>query len=97
MKKYLVIGHFKGYGDMMCVAAKHVTKKSFRADCYGNGFVPYVIITEKMLEKLKGMSDTWDIFQQVKKMTSNYRKWEEITDYISQCMDIICEKMEYAY
>ena len=57
-------------------------------DCYGNDFVPYVVLTEAMVEKvlsLNGMA-LWD---QVRKLTSNFRKWDEVADYIEQCGDII--------
>ena len=29
------------------------TKKAFMRDCYGNDFVPYVVLTEVMAEKVK--------------------------------------------
>lgn len=65
-------------------------------DCYGNEFVPYVVITEAMLEKLLACSDCMEIFEQVKKLTSNYRMWNDLADYIEQCSDIISDKMEAA-
>lgn len=94
MKIYAAIGHFKGNENITTIAGEQTTKKAFMADCYGNEFVPYVVITENMLEKLLGCSDSLEIFEQVKKMTSNYRVWTEITDYIEQCADIIAKKVK---
>lgn len=96
MKAYAAIGHFKDSKNMTCVAMTQPTKKDFMTDCYGNEFVPYVVITETMLEKLLACDDCMDIFEQVKKMTSNYRVWNDVADYIEQCSDIISDKMEAA-
>lgn len=93
MKKYLAIGHWIENTNITCVACKEGTKEAFRSTCHRNGFVPYVILTEKMLEKLQGMNCRHDVFEQVTKMTHNYRKWSDITDYIIQCMDIILKIM----
>ena len=41
-------------------------------------------MVEKVLS-LNGMA-LWD---QVRKLTSNFRKWDEVADYIEQCGDII--------
>ena len=81
---------------MTRVAMTQLTKKAFMQDCYGNEFVPYVVITEAMLEKLLACSDCMEIFEQVKKLTSNYRMWNDLADYIEQCSDIISDKMEAA-
>ncbi|WP_289415023.1 hypothetical protein [Bacteroides acidifaciens] len=96
MKVYAAIGHFKDNKNMVCVAMTQLTKKAFMQDCYGNEFVPYVVITEPMLEKFLACADCMEIFDQVKKLTSNYRVWNDVTDYIEQCSDIISDKMEAA-
>lgn len=96
MRVYVAIGHFKDSKNMTCVAMTQRTKKDFMTDCYGNAFVPYIIITEKMLEKFLACNDCMDIFEQVKKMTTNYRVWNDVADYIEQCSDIISEKMAVA-
>ncbi len=93
MKVYAAIGHFKDSKNMTCVAMTQRTKKDFMTDCYGNEFVPYVVITEKMLEKLFTCED---VFEQVKKMTTNYRVWNDVVEYIAQCGDILSDKMEAA-
>lgn len=51
MRKYLAIGHFKENKNITCVASKSYTLKEFRKDLCGNGFIPYVVITEKNDEK----------------------------------------------
>lgn len=63
---------------------------------YGNEFVPYVVLTEKMLNKIQACTYSMDIFNQVAKMTTNYRVWEKVTDYLVQCSDIIADKVENA-
>lgn len=95
MRKYLAIGHFKENKNITCVASKSYTLKEFRKDLYGNGFIPYVVITEKMMKKISEL-DCMDLFDQVKKMTSNYRIWNDVADYIDQCCDIMQEKFELA-
>ena len=53
--------------------------------------MPYVIISEKKMETLRN-TDSFDLFDEVTKMTTNYRKWNLICDYIEQCFDIMEEK-----
>lgn len=65
-------------------------------DCYGNEFVPYVVLTEKMLNKIQACTYSMDIFNQVAKMTTNYCVWKKVTDYLVQCSDIIADKVENA-
>ncbi len=61
-------------------------------DCYGNDFVPYVVLTEAMVEKVLSL-DSMALWDQVRELTSNFRKWNEVTDYIEQCGDIIADKI----
>jgi hypothetical protein len=95
MKKYVAIGHFDDTDNVTCVAESTTNMKSFRTDLMGNGFAAYVIITEKKLETLRDL-DAYDLFEAVKKMTSNYRKWDVVTDYIYQCFDIIDDRLARA-
>ena len=90
MKKYIAIGHWAEDKNITSIAHSNPNMKSFRDDLGGNAFVPYVIITEKRFDEILNGAD---VFEEVKKMTSNYRKWNEITDYIGQCLDIMEEKM----
>lgn len=93
MKKYIAIGHWTENENMTSVANTAMTMKNFRDDLGGNNFVPYVVISEKKFEKLLNGADVWE---EVKKLTSNYRKWNDITEYIAQCLDIMEEKMKNA-
>lgn len=93
MNVYAAIGHFKGNENITCVALTQTTKKAFMNDCYGNEFVPYVVLTEKMLSKIQSSAD---IYEQVKKMTTNYRVWNDVADYLTECFDIITDKVENA-
>lgn len=90
MKRYLAIGHFKENKNMTSIFDDTNSIKSFRKDLAGNGFVPYVIITEKMMNKIVNL-DSFDLFEQVSKMTTNHRKWDEIADYIEQHSNIMKE------
>lgn len=93
MNVYAAIGHFKDSKNIACVALTQTTKKAFMNDCYGNEFVPYVVLTEKMLSKIQSSAD---IYEQVKKMTTNYRVWNDVADYLTECLDIITDKVENA-
>ena len=95
MKKYLAIGHWTGNDNTTCVAMKANNAKDFRDQLNGNGFIPFVGITEKKLETLESV-EGFEIYEEVKKMTTNYRRWEDITEYIEQCFDIMIEKMQKA-
>lgn len=96
MKMYVAIGHFKDSKNITCVAMMQTTKKAFMADCYGNEFVPYVVLTEKMLSKIQAYTDELDIYEQVKKMTTNYHVWNDVTGYLGGCFDIIAARVEAA-
>ena len=95
MKKYLAIGHFNDSENMVSVAMPANTIKDFRDDLGGNGFIPWAIISEKKLEVLKS-ADCFELFDEVKKLTTNYRRWNDICEYIEQCLDIMEERMANA-
>lgn len=92
MKKYLAIGHWRDSKNTTCIASTQNTMKDFRRDLIKNDFVAYVVLTEKKLETLKTVNHL-EIFNEVQKLTSNYHVWENVTDYIMQCFNIIEEKM----
>ena len=52
MNAYIAIGHFKDSQNTTTVTLMQRTKKAFMRDCYGNDFVPYVVLTEAMVEKV---------------------------------------------
>lgn len=95
MKKYIAIGHFADSKNMTSVAMSTTSIKNFREDCGGNNFIPWVVISEKKFEILKN-ADAFDLFDEVKKLTSNYRRWNDVCEYIGQCSDIMEEKLERA-
>lgn len=98
MNKYLAIGHFKGSENMTSVALQAKTVKNFKEDLSGNEFVAWAIITEKKMETLKStLYNSFGLWDEVKKLTGNYRKWNDLCDYIGQCFDIMEEKMENAF
>lgn len=95
-KKYIAIGHFKGNENITSVALSDISMKNFRSNCASNAFVPWVIISEEKMKILKSLENPYDIFKEVMKLTSNYRRWNDICEYIEQCFDIMEEKMERA-
>lgn len=95
MKKYIAIGHFDDSQNMTSVAMSTTSNKNFREDCGGNGFIPWVVISEKKMEILRNV-DSFELFNEVKKLTSNYRRWNDICEYIEQCFDIMEEKLANA-
>lgn len=95
MKKYIAIGHFNDSKNMTSVAMSASSIKNFRDDLGGNGFIPWVVISEKKMETLKNV-DCMEIFDEVKKLTTNYRRWNDVTEYIEQCLDIMEEKLARA-
>lgn len=95
MKKYIAIGHWEGNQNTTSVSVKASTISSFRDDLKGNGFKAYVILTEKNFNEIKNMN-CFEIFERIKKLTSNWRKYNEITDYIEQCADIMESRLANA-
>ena len=93
MKKYAAIGHWKDNDNMTSIAAAQNTKADFVTDLRANGFVPYVVITEGMMKKIATADDVYDI---VKKMTTNYHVWNDVADYLEQCFDILEDKVNTA-
>lgn len=94
MKIYAAIGHFKDSKNITSVVFEQNTKKDFMRDCYGNEFVPYVVFTESMLNKILALDCGMDVYEQVKKMTSNYRVWNEVTDFLTQASYLITDKVK---
>lgn len=94
MKIYAAIGHYKDSKNITSVVLEQNSKKDFMRDCYGNEFVPYVVMTETMLNKIRACECSLDVYEIVKKMTSNYRVWNEVTDYLTQCSEMIDDKVK---
>ena len=93
-KIYAAIGHWKGNKDIHCVTLTQNTKKDFMADCVGNGLVAYLVLTEDTINKLTAENiSNMEIFEQVRKMTTNYRVWNIVTDFIAQAGYIITEQV----
>ncbi len=94
MKIYAAIGHFKGDKNIRSIVLTQNTRKDLMRDCVGNSFVAYVVLTEAMAEKLLSCETSMDVFEQVKKLTTNYRVWNEVTDYITEAGYLITERIE---
>lgn len=93
-KIYAAIGHFKDTKNISSVAFRQNTKKDFMFDCSRNEFAAYVVLTETMIEKIFSLESSWDVYEQVKKLTTNYRVWNEVTEYITQAGYLVTEKVE---
>ena len=97
MKKYIAIGHWDGNENITSVAHSNNTLKDFRDDLGGNGFIPWIILTEKSFSEIVDSEADADlVWQMITKKVANYRKWNEVNDYIAQCLDIMEEKMAAA-
>lgn len=92
MKKYIAIGHWDGNDNTTSVAGDAYTMKDFRHDLIGNGFKAYAVLTEKRLAEVKDLRD-YDLWRVVVKMVNNWRKADEVADYIEQCADLMEEKL----
>jgi hypothetical protein len=95
MKKYIAIGHWYDSKNTVSVAACDISKANFIENLKANGFRAYAVLTEKAFNEMKTL-DCFELCDKVKKLTSNYRKWNEIIDYIEQCADIMELKLEEA-
>lgn len=93
MKRYGAIGHWRESENVTFVAHSNNSMKAFRDDLGGNGFIPWMIVTEKTMEEIKNNED---VLEMVKRKVTNYRKWEIVTEYIAQCFDIMEEIFELA-
>lgn len=92
MKKYIAIGHWDGNENTTSVAGDAYTLKDFRHDLIANGFRAWVVLTEKRLAEVKDLRG-FDLWDAVSKLVNNYRKADEVADYIEQCADLMEEKL----
>ena len=96
MNKYIAIGHFKGSKEStISVVDLASTKANFAENLRGNEFVAIAILTEKAFNEIKNM-DAMEMYDKVKKLTTNWRVWNLICEYIEQCSDIVEEKIANA-
>lgn len=95
MKKYIAIGHWYDSKNTVSTASCEISKACFIENLKANGFRAYAVLTEKAFNEMKTL-DCFELCDKVKKLTSNYRKWNEIIDYIEQCADIMELKLEEA-
>jgi hypothetical protein len=94
-KIYAAIGHFKDSKNVVSVVFKQRTRKDFMTDCYCNGFTPYVVMTETMLNKIfNDCRNGSDVFDQVKKLTTNYRVWNIVTEYLTNAGYLITDRIK---
>ena len=93
MKVYIAIGYFKDNKNITQVVFKQNTIKDARKDCKNNAFVPYILLTENMFEKVLKIENTTDVYTQVRKLISHCGSWNIVTDYIYQLKDDIIEKV----
>lgn len=95
MKKYIAIGHFKENENMTSAAMESENRKNFEYELKRNGFVAWAVIGRRKMEVIKEtINQGFGLWEEVKKLTTNYRRWDDIYDYIEQCIDIMEEKIE---
>lgn len=93
MKKYIAIGHWGGNDNTTSVAGDAYTLKDFRHDLIANDFKAWAVLTEKRFAEVKDLSG-FELWDEVSRMVNNYRKADEVADYIEQCADLMEEKLE---
>lgn len=97
MKKYIAIGTWKDDETKRLTSVAHSNNNmsEFRQDLKGNGFTPWVVLSEKKFQLL-GNTDGMELYDEVKKLTSDYWRWNTICEYIEQCWDIMEGRMAQA-
>lgn len=94
MKKFIAIGHFKESENITSVAEEQVSREAFMDDLKGNAFTAWAVIGERKMKALKeSLSDDNKLLEEIKKLTGNYRVWNELLDYVGQCWDIVESKL----
>ena len=97
MHVYVAIGHFKDEANCMrIIAFADTTKANFYKNCQGNAFAACAVLTEKQVNNIINATDTFERWEMVKKLTNNYRKWNDLDDLFEQCADLFIEKIEKA-
>lgn len=91
MNKYIAVGHWAGSTNISSIVGSNDTMKDFRHDCKANGFIAYIVMKEDKFNNIKDDRDL--IYETVKKSTSNYRKWNIVTEYLTECSYIVEEKL----
>lgn len=89
MKKFVAIGHWDYSKNITCAVSDANTRKEFENDLKGNGFIAYMIFSEKKISEYKAA----DIFCRMEMISSRNRHAIDIEDYMSECMDIIESKL----
>ena len=98
MKKYVAIGHFAWSDNITSVCCTQNSKKDFMRDLVGNEFRGWCILSEKQVLEIAEMTSYLDIFKAVRKYAgqSQWRKWNDVADYLYYCMDIVIKKLNRA-
>lgn len=89
MKKFVAIGHWDSSKNITSVAGDSRDRKAFADDLKNNGFVAYMIFSEKKISEYKEA----DIFGKMDMISSRNRHAIDIEDYLNECMDIIEDKL----
>ena len=97
MHVYVAIGHFKDEANCMrIIAFADTTKANFYKNCQGNAFAACAVLTKKQVNNIINATDIFERWEMIKKLTNNYRKWNELDDLFEQCADLFIEKIEKA-
>ena len=97
MHVYVAIGHFKDEANCMrIIVFADTTKANFYKNCQGNAFAACAVLTEKQVNNIINATDIFERWEMIKKLTNNYRKWNELDDLFEQCADLFIEKIEKA-
>lgn len=88
-KTYMVIGHEKFDKTLSSVCYSSTSKKLIRKHCQKEGFIPYVIISERELTLLDMLSVDNDIYAFFYNKVHYKPKSKEVADYFLQEISFI--------
>lgn len=89
MKKFIAIGHWDYSKNITCVVSDADTRKEFEHDLKGNGFIAWMVLSEKKLSEYKAA----DFIDRMDMISYRNRHAMDIRDYLDECMDIIENKL----
>jgi len=86
LKKYIAIGYWgKKKNAHHHIVVAHDSLKAVRRDCKANDFIAQIVLTEENFRRIMGLEDNYTRLFEIKKLTSNFKIWNMLTNYLSQC------------
>lgn len=63
IKKFIAIGHWDYSKNITCVVSDASSRKEFEHDLKGNGFIVWMVLSEKMLSEYKALEEYNRLFK----------------------------------